>query len=550
MAYMTLNEIIGDCTQAELMKIPPGTRPSPKVLESDLVNAVGDVCQMDNQLRPRDRKLTAPDRLVPAQIAAIMSKFYRIVMIQSGNPEAEADPDLDTEHDLLALYRDEGANEGIYVTAESTFKKIAEEYNPMISSHDLEEVMKKLRRSAPRVKQCAERDLIAVNNGIYNYKTKTLLPFSPEYVFLSKSRVNYNPNAMNVLIHNDEDGTDWDVESWIAELSDDPQVIELIWELLSAIIRPHVSWDKMACLVSVRGNNGKGTLCALMRNLCGAASCASIKLSEFGRDFALEQLINKLAIIVDENDVGIFIDKAAELKSVITNDVISISRKFKTAVNYQFFGLMVQCLNELPRIKDRSDAFLRRLLLIPFDKCFTGAERKYIKKNYINRPDVLEYVLYRVLNTNFYALSNPAVCERMLDEYKEYNDPVRQFLKEMLPQLKWDLVPFGFLYDLFKSYCCKRNPQGKIESQVNFTTDVLNMLRDFPGWYCKGRYTTVRSGKKMAATEPLIIEYHLVEWYSKTYMGSDPDQIAKLEPKRLEKMYRGLVRIGVQADDD
>ena len=49
---------------------------------------------------------------------------------------------------MLALYRDEGANEGIYVTAESTFKKIAEEYNPMISSHDLEEVMKKLRRSS------------------------------------------------------------------------------------------------------------------------------------------------------------------------------------------------------------------------------------------------------------------------------------------------------------------------------------------------------------------------------------------------------------------
>lgn len=71
---------------------------------------------------------------------------------------------------------------------------------------------------------------------------------------------------------------------------------------------------------------------------------------------------------------------------------------------------MVQCLNEMPRIKDKSDSFYRRQLFIPFTKCFTGAERKYIKQDYLKRKDVLEYVLWKVLNMDYYELPIPKAC--------------------------------------------------------------------------------------------------------------------------------------------
>ena len=59
---------------------------------------------------------------------------------------------------------------------------------------------------------------------------------------------------------------------------------------------------------------------------------------------------------------------------------------------------MVQCVNEMPRTKDKSESFYRRQIFIPFTKCYTGIERKYIKNDYLNRKDVLEYVLYKILN--------------------------------------------------------------------------------------------------------------------------------------------------------
>ena len=539
--YMTINEVLETITDNYLASIDPDDPPTPKEVDKELVNLCRDQCILDNNIRGKGDKLTLPSKLAPIQIAKIMLKLHRIVRVISAGSAS------DPRHDLLAIYVTEGENEGIYVTDESEFAIVAEGYNYSITSKEIDEVMGILRRHAPRVERSMDRDLIAVNNGIFNYGTKTLEPFSPDKVFLAKSKVDYNPNALNVTIHNDDDGTDWDVESWMEELSDDRDVVTLLWQILVAILRPYVRWNKSAWLYSNEGNNGKGTLCELMRSLCGADSYASIPLSDFSKDFALEPLVRTMAIIVDENDVGGFIDKAANLKAIITNDVVSINRKFKTPISYQFYGFMVQCLNEFPRIKDKSDSFYRRQLFIPFTKCFTGRERKYIKNDYLHRPEVLEYVMYRVLSMNYYTLLEPASCKEALEEYKEFNDPVRQFVDEMLPQLKWDLAPFTFLYELYKAWFRKNSPNGSVQGRNTFITDIIHLLTPGCGWYCKGKSASVRPGKKMEQPEPLIIEYDLTDWKSKTYIGSDLNRIAM---PTLKASYKGLLRCGTSDTED
>ena len=203
----------------------------------------------------------------------------------------------------------------------------------------------------------------------------------------------------------------------------------------------------------------------------------------------LEPLIRSQAIIVDENNVGEYLDKSANLKAVITNDVIQINRKFKTPVAYQFFGFMVQCINELPRVKDKTDSFYRRQLLVPFTKCFTGHERPYIKNDYLHRQDTLEYVLWKVLNMNYYQLSEPAASREALQEYKEYNDPVRQFVQEILPACTWDLLPFSFLHDLYKAWLRRVNPNSAAIGKTTFIKELLKLIEEDPSceWYTKGK---------------------------------------------------------------
>ena len=527
---LTIKEVTDDYL-ASIDKLNP---PAPSDVASTILANVRNQFAIYNSVAQPGAKWKIPDRLLPAQIGDILIALHPVVTIET------AGANCDSEYRLIGIYQTSGKNEGIYVTDESVLLKLANEYCYGITRRELEEIINRIKNYAPMVKPCREPNLIAVNNGIFDYDTKQLMPFTPDLVFMSKSGVDYNPNAVNITIHNNEDGTDWDVESWMNELSDDPEIVNTLWEVTGAVVRPNVSWNKAAWFYSETGNNGKGTLCSMFRNLLGEGSYCSISLADMGKDFMLEPLTHSTAIIVDENDVGTYIDKAANLKAIVTGDTVTINRKFKLPIPYQFKGFMVQCLNEMPRVKDKSDSFARRQLFIPFTKCFTGAERKYIKNDYLKRKAVLEYILYKVLNMNYNELSTPEACKNALAEYKSFNDPVRQFMSEIMNQLVWDLVPFTFLFDLYKSWYKKNVGDRDTKSSQVFIKDLLNVLHEYPEWTCEDKTKKYRPGTMMDKPEPLIFDYKLEDWCNPNYKGNDVNKICH---PVLKSYYRGIVRV-------
>lgn len=529
----TQNEILKQVTTTYLATLNPARLPTPATIEETLIAATNKEYTLENLGRTGSHRINLLKSLTFSQVAQILITLHRVARI------APSGKNTDRDYDLLAIYVADGPDEGIYATSEDQIRGIARLYNRELTINDSREVMTVLREEAPRLERCSDRDIIAVNNGLFDYRTKELHPFSPEYVFLSKARVDYNASAQNHGILT-PDGETWDVESWMHTLSDDQEVIDLLWEILGAIVRPRVRWNKSAWFYSVMGNNGKGTLVELMRNLVGTASYASIPINDFGKDFLLEPLTRASAILVDENDVGTFIDKAANLKAVITNDVISINRKYKTPISYQFWGFMVQCLNEFPRIKDKSESFYRRQLFVPFTKSFTGAEKRYIKDDFVTRDEVLEYVLHRVLHMNHYTLSEPAATQLVLDEYKGFNDPVRAFWEEFEDVFVWDLLPFGFLYDLYKAWFAKTNPSGSPIGRNVFMADLFTVVQKSKGWYSLDKNQRIRSANRMVAPEPLIDQFGLVDWTNKSYSGKDWKKRCIVHP--LVDSYRGIQR--------
>ena len=531
---MTKDGTIRSATKDYLSSYTGGKEPDE--IAEDILMMTKNYFDMYNAAAAKNAKWKIPDRLLPIQLAEIMVTLHPIVAVET------AGANCDKDFTLVALYQEDGVDEGIYVTSDEVFSDLVNKYCYGINEREFKDLMWHIKRMAPRVKRCMEPNLIAVNNGIFDFDTKKLMPFSKEYVFLSKSRVNYNPNAQNVVIHNPIDNTDWDVESWMDTLTDDKAVSNVLWQVLGAVIRPNVPWGVSAWFYSEKGNNGKGTLCELMRELVGEGSYASIPLSDMGKDFMLEPLTRATSVIVDENDVGTYIDKAANLKAIVTGDTVMINRKFKVPIPYQFHGFMVQCLNEMPRVRDKSDSFFRRQLFIPFTKCFTGAERKYIKQDYLHRKDVLEYVMFRVLNMDYYEFDVPEVCKTALEEYKEFNDPVRQFMADVMPELQWDLVPFTFLYDLYKAWYKKNIGQDKssFKSKQMFMKDLLMILPSYTDWVCPDKSKVYKPGDKMDKPEWLIDEYQLEDWYSKTYKGND---LSKKCCPSLKSTYAGIIRI-------
>ena len=100
-----------------------------------------------------------------------------------------------------------------------------------------------------------------------------------------------------------------------------------------------------------------------------------------------------------------------------------------------FPGLIVECVNELPRVKDKTDAWYQRLIPVPFTKVFMQNERGYIKDDYLSRTEVLEYVKRRAIETEIREIRDTKLPKRsyeLLEYYKVVNDPIRSFWQDKI----------------------------------------------------------------------------------------------------------------------
>lgn len=102
-----------------------------------------------------------------------------------------------------------------------------------------------------------------MKNGIYDKKEKLLRPFTHEFVAFSTIGTEYDHFAKSPVID------EWDIDSWLLDLmSGDEELVELIWQVISASLNGNYSYRKSIWFVG-EGNDGKGTVQQLITNLVG-----------------------------------------------------------------------------------------------------------------------------------------------------------------------------------------------------------------------------------------------------------------------------------------
>ncbi|QKY71277.1 phage/plasmid primase, P4 family [Lentibacillus sp. CBA3610] len=490
-------------------------------------------------------KKRIPDKLEFDDVAVIMMSIFTFRNIQM------TERVVDT---LLAVHDNNNTSPkmGIYNSSRGYLYEIMERLAPKFDQREMDKVIHKIERSVPTVEQTKERHLFAVNNGIFNQQTKQLMPFHSKYVFLTKIPVDYKPHPINPVF-TAPDGYQWDVESWLHDTMDnDVDSTTLIWQVIADCLQPNYSRHKSIWFYSEKGNNGKGTVGQLIKNLLGKGNYASLAVADFNHPFLKSTLLGVAANIADENDVDVFIDSVKDYKASVTGDDMNIDIKNKAPLRMQFNGTNIQMMNGLPKTKDKSESFYRRIILVPFLKSFTNnGERKYIKDDYINRKDVLEYVLCKALSMNFEEFIVPERSAAFLDQYREKNNPVMDFWNENKDEFVWDLLPSQFLYDMYCKWHMKNNPSGKPMSKTSFLEQLRSVIgsQGDPWEDRTGETRKVRSKGKMDDDEPLISHFGLdvperigqpTEWMDPFYNGNNNQKKREFIRKTT---YRGFLRI-------
>ena len=382
-------------------------------------------------------KVTIPQ--VPFYVIAKFL-FAHIPIIKTGSNEDTA---------LLFFY---DFSKGIYTANDDYIKTCIKKIEIRYKLTKLKDVTEDLRANTRFRKPPRLDYLIAVGNGLFNAKTKELEPFDPKHFITAKVDTNYNTKALTnyELIKN----TYFNFDEWLKSIAcNDDEIVTLLWQLINEAINPNKTRRKIAIMLG-NGTNGKSTFRQMMINLIGDINISVSTPHELQSRFGLTSLEGKICNYGDE--VGTKpLDEMDKLKSISSGESVNYERKNKDVRNYDFKTLLMFNSNEIPPIKDKSDAVLNRLLIIPFKANFEGVKDESIKDEKLNNKIILEYILYTALHLDFDKFIIPEAVKKQLLNYRKENDSVFSFMLYYIDKGYHHVscFPVRYLTDDYENFC-------------------------------------------------------------------------------------------------
>ncbi|WP_448913352.1 DNA primase family protein [Gemella sp.] len=403
---------------------------------------------------------------VPQVPFYVIAKFLltHIPIIKSGANEDTA---------LLFFY---DFSKGIYTSNDDYIKTCIKKIEIRYKLTKLKDVTEDLRANTRFRKPQRLDYLIAVGNGLFNTKTKALEPFDPKHFITAKVDTNYNTKALTnyELIKN----TYFNFDEWLKSIAcNDDEIVTLLWQLINEAINPNKTRRKIAIMLG-NGTNGKSTFRQMMINLIGDINISVSTPHELQSRFGLTSLEGKICNYGDE--VGTKpLDEMDKLKSISSGESVNYERKNKDVRNYDFKTLLMFNSNEIPPIKDKSDAVLNRLLIIPFKANFEGVKDESIKDEKLNNKIILEYILYTALHLNFDKFIIPEAVKKQLLNYRKENDSVFSFMLYFIDKGYHHVscFPVRYLTDDYENFCYENGYNTRKRIGNVFTKHLNDSLK-------------------------------------------------------------------------
>lgn len=310
---------------------------------------------------------------------------------------------------------------------------------------------------------------ICLKNGIFDIKENRLIEHSPNCIIQNMVDVNYNPNAHCEVVDKVLDKL----------VCNDSGLRGLLEEMIGYTLYRRSEIGKAFILVGDK-QNGKSTFLAMLRSLIGSKNTSSLDLTDFEVKFKNADLYGKLANLGDDIR-GEYITDSSITKKIITGDRVNVERKGKDPFEFDPYCTCIFSANNIPRVKDPTGAFARRIILIPFDARFSKSDPDYdpfIKTKLLN-SEALEYLLLLSIDGLKRVLKNKAFSEtsrtiELVNEYHMENNPVLEFFKEV--DFKEDILNKTPISAYQKYITWSATLGVKPISQLKWTKEVCKMF--------------------------------------------------------------------------
>ena len=308
------------------------------------------------------------------------------------------------------------------------------------------------------------------NTTLINLKNGTL-EISPDGATLREHRkedfltyqlpFEYNPNA--------------DCPKWINfldEMQPDAEAQKVLSEYMGYVFTRHLKPEKVLVLYG-SGGNGKSVFFDIMSAIFGKDNITNYSLSELNLEHYRAAINNKILNYGSEID-GDKINPDT-WKKLASGESISMRHKYGNPFNSDKYAKLIFNCNTLPVVKEYTEAFFRRFLIIPFD-------RKPKKKDISLARKIIESELAGVLNWILIGLERLLKskdfthCQRsqkILKQYRIESDSVAMFIEDehLIPDYDTHISLKTMLYD-YRSYCIdngyKAVARGKLKTRLEY----------------------------------------------------------------------------------
>lgn len=339
----------------------------------------------------------------------------------------------------LHIYQD-----GIYINGYKHIEQTMIDMIPNLKKTQRREVLDYMELIAEEVTPSDAR-YIAFKNGIYDLVTDALLPYSPEYVITNRIPWDYIPDAQSEL-----------AELTLNKLAcDDPSIVALLQECIGYCFYRRNELGKAFILTGDK-SNGKSTFLDVIKYMLGDENISALDLKELGDRFSTSMMFGKLANLGDDiGDDFLSGTQVSTFKKIVTGNRIKAERKGQDPFEFNPYIKMLFSANDIPRMKDKTGAVLRRLVIIPFNATFTVNDPDfdpYIKYKLVEQGSI-EYLirvgiegLRRVIQQNHFTQSERV--DREIKEYEEENNPIAGFIEDQ----GLDMIENQLTADVYKRY--------------------------------------------------------------------------------------------------
>ena len=308
-------------------------------------------------------------------------------------------------------------------------------------------------------------------NGVWNLEKQKLFKHTPKLYTSNQLPIRYDENAdcpkfMSFL---------WDI------FQGDKQRMKLVQEIMGYSLTNSVNAQRAFIFLGV-GANGKSVLLDILIKLVGKDNISTLPLNDFESSFRRLMLMDKKLNVVTEAEFKTNSFSSNQFKAIVSGDLTTAEIKGGDLFNFQPFCKVVVAMNALPRVKDQSYGFKRRICVVVFEKVIKKEDQnKNLSAELEQELDgIFNFALVGLarLQKNNFNFTTSKKCEKFMNEYFAYNNPLDNFVGETITQgNEKQKISYKELFSEYVEWCSEQDISIKDYERRQFAMDIKNTLK-------------------------------------------------------------------------